>query len=147
MTDQRQTRWDGFDTVAAYDQCVLVQRRFADLDALGHINNAAIAIYLEMARMERLGPLITARQEGSIGCVLAEISIRYLRELHPGDEMLRVCTMIQRVGRSSMTIMGGVFEHDICIAMARQVVVQIDEATRRSTQFDEQQLKMLASAP
>ena len=45
---------------ASYRRFTTIPIRFADQDVLGHVNNAAIAVYLEHARCEHLIPRLVS---------------------------------------------------------------------------------------
>lgn len=80
-----------------------IEIRWGDLDALGHVNNAVYATYLEEARdawMTRaLGP------EGSFwDYVLARVAIDFRRELRQEDEAVVVRTRLVRMGTSSLAL-------------------------------------------
>ena len=79
-----------------------IEIRWRDLDALGHVNNAVYATYLEEARDEwfvrALGP------GGDFWAfVLARVAIDFRRELTQDDDALVVRTRLVRIGTSSLT--------------------------------------------
>lgn len=80
-----------------------IEIRWGDLDALGHVNNAVYATYLEEARDEwlthALGPA------GSLwDYVLARVAIDFRRELRHEDDAVLVRTSLVAIGRSSLTL-------------------------------------------
>lgn len=80
-----------------------IEIRWGDLDALGHVNNAVYATYLEEARDEwmtrALGP------DGSFwDYVLARVAIDFRRELRQEDDAVLVRTTLVRIGTSSLTL-------------------------------------------
>jgi acyl-CoA thioester hydrolase len=93
-----------------------IEVRFADADAMGHVNNALYLTYCEMARITywtdvtgepvRLG---TARAESLI---LAEARITYRAPAFHG-QVITVETRATRIGRSSFTL-----EHRLTAAVA-----------------------------
>lgn len=108
--------------------------RFNDLDALGHVNNNAIGVYFESGRValvhELVRTLAAQGEDTAINTVIVRLAIDFRRELlYPAT--LRVGVRVLRLGRSSITLMGGVFDGDWCAATAEQVVVIVDPATRR----------------
>ena len=118
---------------ASFPRFCAITIRFADLDLLGHVNNVALATYLEHGRIELIGPLM--RQFGSepLDMVLARITIDYLRELQaPGT--IEVATRVARLGSKSMILQGAVFKGETCIATAHCVMVFFDTARRRSVE-------------
>lgn len=54
-----------------------VQVRFADTDALGHVNNAVYLEYLELARVEWLKRVLGAVETKEFGVILARAEVDY----------------------------------------------------------------------
>ena len=82
--------------------------RFADTDAMGHVNNAAYLTYAEIARLayyEQVTgePLPLATHGAEEGMILAEIRITYRNQAFYG-ETLAVETRVDRIGRTSFTM-------------------------------------------
>ncbi|MBA3877293.1 MAG: acyl-CoA thioesterase [Anaerolinea sp.] len=82
-----------------------VEVRFADTDAMGHVNNSNYLTYAEIARVayyERVtGAPLPVRIHGSEeGMILAEIRITYRSPAFYG-ETLFVETRVDRIGRTS----------------------------------------------
>ena len=105
--------------------------RFGDQDTLGHVNNVAIAGYLEHARCTFLVPTLKG-QSPVLSTVLARIAIDYFKEIHfPGT--VDVGIRITRVGIKSFVIAGGVFSGADCCATSEATMVFFDPLARRST--------------
>ncbi len=100
-----------------------IQLRFADVDALGHVNNVAYASYVETARVEFLQAL--GEQVQSI--ILAHLALDYRRPVHLG-RAIRVDTWVERVGRTSVTLRQSVWADDDRAADVRSVIVCYDYA-------------------
>ena len=116
----------------SYQAWSVLPIRFGDQDVLGHVNNAAIAAYLEHARCEHVMPLVTAAGVPNLDIVLARIVIDYLREIrYPGT--VEVGVRIARTGGKSFVIAAGVFLGDVCCATSEATIVYFDIVTRRST--------------
>jgi acyl-CoA thioester hydrolase len=54
-----------------------VQVRFADTDALGHVNNAVYLEYLELARVAWIKKVLGAVESKDMGVILARVEIDY----------------------------------------------------------------------
>ena len=118
-----------------------IEVRFADTDAMGHVNNAAYLTYCEIARAdyyERVTgrPLPLGAHGAEEGMILAEVRMTYRAAAFYG-ETLAVETRVSRVGRSSFAM-----EHRISapasrygqarlIAVADSVLVSYDYAADR----------------
>jgi acyl-CoA thioester hydrolase len=108
--------------------------RFADLDPLGHVNNAAISTYFESARVALFTDSGNSPISGPLSVVIARIVIDFRSEMHyPGS--LLVGLKATRFGRSSLTLAGAIFHGDTCIATSEVVCVLFDTTARRSVEI------------
>ena len=104
-----------------------IQVRFADSDALGHINNASFAAYVEVARLDFLAAL--GKSVRSL--ILANLYIDYRRQVG-WDEAVHVETCVEKLGNTSMTLVQTVFANGERAADVRSVVVHFDYASNKS---------------
>lgn len=105
-----------------------VQVRFADTDALGHINNAAFATYAEIARLDFLHAI-----GGTVrSLILASLYVDFRRQMKV-DEPIHVESWIEKLGNSSMTMIQAIFAAGERAADIRSVVVHFDYTTNRSS--------------
>jgi acyl-CoA thioester hydrolase len=85
----------------------VLEVRFSDTDAMGHVNNAKYLTYCESARIsywtEVTGEPIRLGSEGAESLILAEARITYRAPAYHG-EMVTVETRATRLGRSSFTL-------------------------------------------
>lgn len=104
--------------------------RYNDLDPLGHVNNAAMAIFLEQARCELITPKLKAASR-SFDMVLASTKLDYLKELHyPGT--VEIGMAVSRLGTKSFTLAHGVFQDGECAGTGTCVMVVFDLEKRAS---------------
>ena len=107
--------------------------RFCDTDRLGHINNTAIAAYIESARYELLSNLFRKSGNTDIEVTLAHMTIDFIREIHfPGE--VDVGAKVLAVGNTSLTTGYGLFVGEKNCATSISVNVFFDMATRRPCQ-------------
>jgi acyl-CoA thioester hydrolase len=104
-----------------------IQMRFADTDALGHINNARYAEYVELARLEFLRVLGTSVRS----LILANLNIDYRRQVGL-DEAIHVESWVEKLGNSSIAIAHTVFANGEPAAEVKSVVVHFDYAASKS---------------
>ena len=78
-----------------------VDVRYRDIDAMGHVNNAVYATYLETARLHYFRELLN-RDMGREGAVLANLTIDYLRPIEMEHDPVTVAIDVPRVGNSSL---------------------------------------------
>jgi acyl-CoA thioester hydrolase len=109
-----------------------IEIRWRDLDALGHVNNAVYATYLEEARDEWMQRALEGA--GDLwDYVLVRIAIDFRRELTQGDDAVLVRTRLTRIGTSSLTLREDILKLDGTLsAEAESVVVARDRATGAS---------------
>ena len=105
-----------------------VQMRFADTDALGHVNNGSFVVYAENGRLEFLRDL---------GCdvrslILAHLAIDFRRQVAFGQTIV-VESWVEKIGTTSVTMRQAVRADGVVAAEVRSVVVCFDYATQRPT--------------
>ncbi len=113
---------------------VPVTVRWGDLDAFGHVNNAAFLVYVQEARIVWLSQLGHRLRDEQKMPVVAAASLNFRRQLGwPGRVVVELS--IARVGGSSLTIAHRVVAEDDaqCVhADGEAVMVWIDPASGRS---------------
>ena len=130
---------DPRDLPGQYRHTVEIVVRFADTDAMGHVNNAVYLTYCEVARIrywtEVTGEPIRLGTEGAESLILAEARITYRAPAFHG-EVITVESRTVRVGRSSFTL-----DHRLLaavpggeprlVAVSESVLVRYDYASAR----------------
>lgn len=105
--------------------------RYSDQDAMAHVNNTALATYVEASRTAFIYRLIQLSGAAGMEFILARLVIDYRRELHyPGT--VDVGARLIRIGNKSLTTGYGVFIDDACFATSECVNVFYDMTTRRT---------------
>lgn len=104
-----------------------VQVRFADSDAMGHLNNAALVTYFEIGRMSFFAPF----PEFWASAILAQIAVDYRRQVRLTDHV-RVRTLVSRVGTSSVGLRQEILAEGQVAVDCTSVVVHFDYASQRS---------------
>jgi acyl-CoA thioester hydrolase len=98
---------DPRDLPGEFKHRVRITVRFADTDAMGHVNNAVYLTYCEIARIrywtDVTGEPIALGTEGAESLILAEARITYRAPAFHG-ETVTVETRATRIGRSSFTL-------------------------------------------
>lgn len=115
-----------------------IERRFSDLDLLGHVNNVVYYDYLQESRLRLLNRLGRETVE-TAPLVVAHQEIDYIAPLPGGVEPVIVETWIERIGTSSFTVGAIVWDSDDTLAArASTVMVFFDPATGQATPMSEQ---------
>ena len=98
---------DPRDLPGAFAHRVDVDVRFADTDAMGHVNNAVYLTYCETARIrywsDVTGEPLAAGHEGAESLILAEARITYRAQVFHTD-IVTVETRATRIGSSSFVL-------------------------------------------
>jgi acyl-CoA thioester hydrolase len=109
-----------------------VQPRFCDTDAAGHINNTAVAEWLEVGRMQFMMALF----EKPVPTMLRRIEIDYDRELtHRAPAIVR--TGVEKISTRTITVRQEIWQRGICCARAFAVDCYFDRATRQAAPIPE----------
>jgi len=116
--------------------------RFNDLDVVGHVNNIAYCVYVESGRAGFLGETGFWVMGAARANVVARTEMDYLREVHY-PARLRIGVNVLAIGTRSVTLGIGIFDGEVCVLAARNVIVRFDTQTRRSVVLDEAERDML----
>ena len=143
MSDPETTDYD-LTNRQTYSHWTPVTIRFSDQDSMAHVNNTALATYIEAARCAFIYDLIQKGEMKGLEFILARLLIDYRRELnYPG--MVDVGTRLIRVGNKSLTTGYGVFKGEECFATSECVNVFYDMATRKTVAPSESIRAVLAA--
>jgi acyl-CoA thioester hydrolase len=137
---------DPRDLEGDFGHAVDVAVRFADTDAMGHVNNAVYLTYCEMARIrywtDVTGEPVHAGHEGAESLILAEARITYRAPVFH-TEQVTVETRATHIGTSSFTL-----EHRLTacppggtprlVAVSDSVMVRYDYTTERPAALDDE---------
>lgn len=118
------------DQTASFRHWTEDRVRFADLDPLGHCNNAAISGFFETSRVELLDDVGLHMGKSPYITPLVHASIDYRHELFYGTPV-RIGVRVAALGRTSFTLEAGVFTGtDACAATGRFILVLLETASR-----------------
>lgn len=107
-----------------------IQVRFADTDAIGHVNNANFAQYAEVGRLA----FGSAAGQQVTNLILARLAIDFRAQVNLGDKVI-VRTWVERIGRSSVTMKQTILANGIIAADIGSVMVFFDYTTNRSMEI------------
>ena len=105
--------------------------RFRDLDAMGHVNNAVFATYVEQARIEYLRHLGLLDGPLYMSMILARIELDFLAPAQPEGEV-EIGVRASRSGSKSFQLEYELRQGEREIARAKTVLVAYDYALGRS---------------
>ncbi len=116
--------------------------RYSDTDKQGHVNNAVFSTLLETGRVEFLDHQSGLLDTPGKVIVIARLVLDYRGEIFwPGE--VQTGTRVGKIGRSSLSFDQAIFQNRLCVATAETVIVQIDQASRRSAPFSPEILARL----
>ena len=110
--------------------------RWADVDAMGHVNNAVFSTYIEQARIEALG--------GLESFILARVEIDFRDQVRVG-EAIEVRTRCSRIGTKSLDLEHQVVAGGRLAAEAKSVLVGYDYESDSSVALSEEIRERLSS--
>ncbi|MDN3719381.1 thioesterase family protein [Roseibium salinum] len=132
-----------FTDVADFPLRTSDKLRYADTDRQGHVNNAVFATFLETGRVELIAGDALADEGAAF--VIARLELDFLSEVSwPGT--VDIGTAVSEVGRSSFKLVQKVFQDGRAVAQAVTVIVQMNEATRKSHPLSEKRPAEAAGA-
>ncbi|MFW5917400.1 MAG: acyl-CoA thioesterase [Halorubrum sp.] len=99
--------------------------RFRDIDAMGHVNNAVYATYVEQARTLYFRDVLDA-DISRVSTVLASLSLDFRRSVELTDGAVTVTSDVVEIGRSSVTMTHEVRTGDTVAAEAEATLVSLD---------------------
>ena len=107
---------------AVFPLVAAMQTRFDDIDAQGHVNNAAAAVILQEARLALNRAAGLAEVRAAVRPVVVALSIEYAAEMHY-PEPIEVMSGVLQVGRTSVTIGQLARQNDRAALYAETVLV------------------------
>jgi acyl-CoA thioester hydrolase len=123
-----------------------IQRRFSDLDPLGHINNVAYHDYLQEARMGLIGELDAVVNDDYAQIVVSQ-EIRHVRPLGYSRDPIVIEASVTDMARTSYSIVYRILdEHGDVAAEATTRLAVIDPQTGRPIRMPEDLRERLLAA-
>jgi acyl-CoA thioester hydrolase len=128
--------------------------RFGDVDVMGHVNNAVIFTYLEMARVEYLRQVILAtelgegdgkasgssfqgRRLGKLPVILAQINCQFKTPIYFGQKV-EVGTRVIEMRNSSIILQQRIEADGQLAGLSDSVVVHYDYQAARSARIPDE---------
>ncbi len=123
-----------------------VQRRFSDLDPLGHVNNVAYHDYLQEARMGLIGELDAVVNDDFAQVVVSQ-EIRHVKPLGYSREPVVIEARVTDLARTSYSIVYRVLDEqgDVAAEATTRLAV-VDATTGRPMRMPESLRERLLAA-
>ena len=119
--------------------------RFGNMDALGHINNTALAEWFEEARNPLIDIFAPVRDftDGTFPLIMAHTDYDFVGEIHFGSNV-EIRSTINRIGTKSFTISHEAWQHGRLCCKGNAVIVHYDFIKKVTTPIPEDKKKLLA---
>ncbi|MEZ5567490.1 MAG: thioesterase family protein [Halioglobus sp.] len=124
---------------------ITIAPRFYETDAMGHINNTAIAAWLETARVRFIESLADGALVDERSWILASVKIDYLSETFYGEEVIATVTDASP-GNSSLTLQLEMVQGGRRTVRATAVLVYMNFAQKTPERVPDQIRERLARA-
>ncbi|MEQ3512136.1 thioesterase family protein [Pseudoalteromonas sp. BZB3] len=118
--------------------------RFSETDVLGHINNTALPVWFEAARVPIFKIFTPDLDPKQWKLIVAKVEVTFKGELFYGQEV-EVKTAIERIGSSSFVILQQAWQHGTCCAEGKTVMVRYDFANKGSEPLSEEEKQQLTA--
>jgi acyl-CoA thioester hydrolase len=127
------------------DFSISIEPRFHETDALGHINNASIAAWLELVRMKFVQSLAGADIIEAQHWVLASLQIDFVAETFFGSEVIARITGAEP-GNTSLTVSCELSQGGELTSRARMVMVYMDREGKKPARLPDALRRGLGAA-
>jgi acyl-CoA thioester hydrolase len=118
--------------------------RFYETDALGHINNASIAAWFEVARVNFLESLGESDPSAAKDWILASITIDFAAETFYGTDVIANITEA-KIGNSSLTVVCEMTQGEKMTVSGTATLVHIDAQSKKPARVPDELRKELAA--
>ena len=122
---------------------LLINPRFCDTDAMGHINNTVVPVWFLEGRESILRIFNPNLSTEEVSLVLAKIEIEYLEETFFGKPV-EIRTYVLRIGTSSVLVGQEAWQEGELKAAGTATMVNFDKHTRKSVPIPADVKKRLA---
>jgi len=108
--------------------------RFYETDALGHINNASIVAWFEVARITFLESLGNQTAASAVNWVLASLQVDFIAETFYGTDVIATVTDAT-AGNSSLTVCCEMSQDGKLTVRGKAVLVHLDTQSKRPSRI------------
>ncbi len=124
---------------------ITIKPRFYETDALGHINNATIAAWFEVARVNLLESLGDGRAESAKNWILASLHIDFVAETFYGTDVIATITTA-RPRNSSLTVECEMTQDGKLTVRGTAVLVFMDVEQKKPTRIPDEMRELLGGS-
>lgn len=109
----------------------IITPRFAETDALGHINNNTYGLWFEAGREPIFRLFMPDLNVKKWNLIMAHSSVDFLKEVFWGYEVV-VKTAIAKVGNSSFEIKHAIYQNENLCTMGKAILIHYDFISKSS---------------
>ena len=109
----------------------IIQPRFSETDALGHINNTTYGIWFEAARDNIYKIFIPDMKVQNWNLIMAHSSYDFLAEVHYGVDVI-IKTAVEKIGNSSFHLTHAVYQNNHLCTTSKSVLIHFDHNKKKS---------------
>ena len=124
------------------DISTTITPRFYETDALGHINNATIAAWFEIARMKLLESLGDGEAKSAMSWILASLHIDFVAETFYGADVTATITAAS-LGNSSLTLACEMTQRSEITVRGTAVLVHMDVQAKSSARIPDKMRRQI----
>ncbi|MDN3640103.1 thioesterase family protein [Simiduia curdlanivorans] len=122
----------------------IIQPRFSETDALGHISNTTLPVWFEEARQPVFKIFTPTLAIQTWPLILARFEIDFTAQIYYGQEVL-IKTGISRIGTSSLNVYQEAWQNQQRVAIGTTTLVHFDYETQKPSPISESQRDALAA--
>ena len=122
----------------------IIEPRFSETDALGHINNSVFFSWCELARVPIFKIFTPDMDPHKWELIIARNEMDYLKEVLLTPEVL-IKTYLSRIGNSSMTIEHEIFQNLEKVGHCKTIMIRYDYSKKKSIPLEIQHREALES--
>lgn len=119
-----------------------IQPRFAETDALGHINNAVLPVWFEQARTPYFKIFVPTLDVKNWTLILARIDVEFVAEMFYGQDV-EIHSYTKKIGNSSFIVYQEAWQNGELAAKGNATMVQFDHKAKKSVPVSEEQRAIL----
>ena len=108
-----------------------IHPRFCDTDALGHISNTVVPVWLLEGREALLRLFVPDLDFRKSSLVVVRTEIDFPAEIRFGTDV-DLTTALEKIGNSSLVVVQEIHQGSTCVCRARTVMVHFDAQARRA---------------
>jgi acyl-CoA thioester hydrolase len=109
----------------------IIQPRFAETDALGHINNATLPVWFEQSRTPIFKIFVPSLNPKEWNLILAKVEVEYTSEMFYASDVT-IKTGVKKLGNSSLQVYQEAWQNERLCAKGLATMVHFNHQEKKS---------------